>query len=42
MDFDLTEDQKKLQATVAEFADEEVAPVAEKLDRRANPDRAVF
>ena len=33
MDFDLTEDQKKLQATVAEFADEEVAPVAEKLDR---------
>lgn len=35
MNFDLTEDQRKLQATVAEFADAEVAPVAEALDREA-------
>jgi short/branched chain acyl-CoA dehydrogenase len=33
VDFNLTEDQEKLQATVAEFAVNEVAPIAEKLDR---------
>lgn len=33
MNFDLTDDQRKLQATVAEFAQAEVAPVAEALDR---------
>jgi len=33
MNFDLTEDQRKLQATVADFAQSEVAPVAEALDR---------
>ena len=31
MNFDLTEDQRKLQATVADFAQSEVAPVAEAL-----------
>ena len=35
MNFLLTDDQKKLQATVEEFARERVAPVAEKLDRDA-------
>jgi len=35
MDFDLTDDQRKLQSTVCEFAQSEVAPVAEKLDRDA-------
>ena len=35
MDFDLTADQRKLQSTVSEFAQNEVAPVAEKLDRDA-------
>src|SRR5690349_15809831 len=35
MDFLLSEDQRRLQATVAEFAREEIAPVAEKLDREA-------
>ena len=33
MNFDLNEDQRKLQATVADFAQSEVAPVAEALDR---------
>src|SRR5215831_17012625 len=33
MNFDLTDDQRKLQATVADFAQSEVAPVAEALDR---------
>lgn len=33
MDFDLTSDQKKLQASVREFAESEVAPRAEALDR---------
>ncbi len=33
MDFLLRDDQKTLQRTVAEFADKEVAPLAEKLDR---------
>lgn len=33
VDFDLSEDQKKLQTSVAEFAANEVAPIAEKLDR---------
>ena len=33
MNFDLTEDQRKLRATVADFAQSEVAPVAEALDR---------
>jgi hypothetical protein len=36
MNFDLTEDQRKLQATVADFAQSEVAPVAEALDRDAS------
>ena len=35
MDFDLSEDQRKLQAAVAEFADNEVAPTAEARDREA-------
>ncbi len=35
MDFDLSEDQKKLQTAVAEFADNEVAPTAEARDREA-------
>jgi short-chain 2-methylacyl-CoA dehydrogenase len=33
MNFDLTDDQRKLQATVSDFAQSEVAPVAETLDR---------
>jgi len=33
MNFDLTPDQENLQALVREFAEAEVAPVAEKLDR---------
>jgi alkylation response protein AidB-like acyl-CoA dehydrogenase len=33
MNFDLTDDQRKLQATVSDFAQSEVAPVAEALDR---------
>ena len=32
MNFDLTDDQRKLQATVADFAQSEVAPVADALD----------
>lgn len=35
MDFDLSEDQRKLQQSVAEFAAREVAPMAEGLDREA-------
>ena len=35
MDFELTEAQTELQATVADFAAKEVAPVAEQLDREA-------
>lgn len=35
MNFDLTDDQRKLQSTVSEFAQGEVASVAEKLDRDA-------
>jgi len=35
MNFLLTEDQQRLQAMVAEFAQKEVAPLAEKLDREA-------
>ncbi len=35
MNFDLTDDQRKLQATVADFAQKEVAPIAERLDREA-------
>ncbi|HUE25838.1 MAG TPA: acyl-CoA dehydrogenase family protein [Solirubrobacteraceae bacterium] len=33
MDFDLTDDQRLLRSTVREFADQEIAPVAEELDR---------
>jgi short/branched chain acyl-CoA dehydrogenase len=33
MNFDLTPDQEQLQARVREFAEAEVAPIAEKLDR---------
>jgi short-chain 2-methylacyl-CoA dehydrogenase len=33
MNFDLTDDQRKLQSTVADFARSEVAPIAEALDR---------
>jgi alkylation response protein AidB-like acyl-CoA dehydrogenase len=33
MNFDLTPDQQQLQARVRDFAQAEVAPVAEKLDR---------
>ena len=33
MDFDLTDEQRLLQRTVREFAREEIAPVAEELDR---------
>lgn len=35
MNFDLTADQLQIQAQVAEFADREIAPVAERLDREA-------
>src|SRR5579859_2614290 len=42
MNFLLTEDQKKLQATVGEFARERIAPVAEKLDRDAVFPTALF
>jgi len=35
MDFRLTEEQKALRAQVAAFADKEIAPLAEKLDREA-------
>ncbi len=42
MNFLLTEDQKKLQATIEEFARERVAPVAEKLDRDAVFPTALF
>ena len=35
MDFELTADQIQIQSQVAEFAEREVAPVAEKLDRDA-------
>ena len=33
MDFDLSDDQRLLRNTVREFADQEIAPVAEELDR---------
>lgn len=33
MNFDLSDDQRKLQAQVREFAEAEIAPVAEQLDR---------
>ena len=33
MDFDLSHDQRLLRATVREFAEQEIAPVAEELDR---------
>ena len=33
MDFELSDEQKQLQASVAKFAAEEIAPLAEKLDR---------
>jgi short/branched chain acyl-CoA dehydrogenase len=33
MDFDLSDDHRLLRATVKEFADQEIAPVAEELDR---------
>src|SRR3954468_5562088 len=33
MDFDLSDDHRLIQRTVREFADNEVAPVAEELDR---------
>ena len=33
MNFLLTDDQKNLQSTVEAFAQEKIAPVAEKLDR---------
>lgn len=42
MNFDLTDDQKKLQATVAEFALNEVAPVAERLDREGQFPTGLF
>jgi alkylation response protein AidB-like acyl-CoA dehydrogenase len=42
VNFLLTEDQKKLQATIEEFARERVAPVAEKLDRDAVFPTALF
>lgn len=35
MNFELSDDQKKIQAQVAEFAREQVAPLAEQLDRDA-------
>ena len=35
MNFELTADQLQIQAQVAEFAEREVAPVAERLDREA-------
>ena len=35
MNFDLTEDQLRLQELVADFAKSEVAPVAEEMDRKA-------
>jgi alkylation response protein AidB-like acyl-CoA dehydrogenase len=35
MNFDLTDDQRKLQSMIADFAQREVAPVAEALDRDA-------
>ena len=33
MDFDLSDDQRLLRSTVREFAEQEIAPVAEELDR---------
>ncbi len=33
MDFDLTDDQRLLRSTVRDFADQEIGPVAEELDR---------
>jgi len=42
MNFLLTDDQKKLQASVEEFARERVAPVAERLDREAVFPTALF
>ncbi|MDD5289029.1 MAG: acyl-CoA dehydrogenase family protein [Dehalococcoidales bacterium] len=34
MDFTLTEEQKRLQATVKEFAEKKLAPIADELDRK--------
>jgi alkylation response protein AidB-like acyl-CoA dehydrogenase len=42
MKFLLTDDQKKLQSTIEEFARERVAPVAEKLDREGVFPTALF
>jgi short-chain 2-methylacyl-CoA dehydrogenase len=42
MNFDLTPDQENLQARVREFAQGEVAPVAEKLDRDGEFPSALF
>jgi alkylation response protein AidB-like acyl-CoA dehydrogenase len=42
MNFLLTDDQKKLQSTIEEFARERVAPVAEKLDREGVFPTALF
>jgi short/branched chain acyl-CoA dehydrogenase len=33
MDFDVTDDQRLLRSTVREFAEQEIAPIAEELDR---------
>ncbi len=35
MDFNLTEDQARLQESVRRFAEKEVAPIAERLDAEA-------
>ena len=41
MDFDLTDEQRLLRDTVRDFADQEVRPVAEELDRtKASPTRS--
>jgi len=42
MNFDLTPDQENLQARVREFAQAEVAPIAEKLDRDGEFPTALF
>jgi len=34
MDFDLSEEQKAIQTMVREFAEREIAPVAQELDER--------
>src|SRR6478609_2729535 len=36
MDFDLSQEQKLIQSTVRDFAQGEIAPVAEELDREKN------